>query len=291
MGDKKKKCIKCGRQESLINNKCKKYHDEECRPDDECGNCQRPVRESENGLQCDGCDIWYHAGCERIPVEMYKMYKKYKEELWFCQACKPTVKQYIRKMRDIEAKQQDLIARVEQLEKGTINKDIDGLVQNITVEEMEEREDRKRRKNNIVLYNLPESDEADPKEREREDNKMCEDLFTNHLKVAGVEIDKVIRLGRKVDHRNRPVLVKLQQDGKKWDILSNAECLKNETNLVWKKIGIAPDMTKRQRDQNKKLREELQEKRNRGERGWYIKQGQLMRNTAYMNTGGAAASI
>ena len=38
-----------------------------------------------------------------------------------------------------------------------------------------------------------------------------------------------------------------------------------------------PDQTRREREKSKKLRDELQEKRDNGEEGWFIKGGQLVK--------------
>jgi len=43
-------------------------------------------------------------------------------------------------------------------------------------------------------------------------------------------------------------------------------------------IYISPDLTLREREADKKLRDELRQKREDGEEGWFIKRGKLVKN-------------
>ena len=86
---------------------------------------------------------------------------------------------------------------------------------------------------------------------------------------------KNIRLGRKTDGKMRPVLVKLENEKMKWAVIVSAKKLKESDSIETKSIGITLDMTKEEREQNKKLREELAEKRRQGGR-WIIKKRKIM---------------
>ena len=46
-------------------------------------------------------------------------------------------------------------------------------------EHMREQEDRNKRRNNVVLYNIPEFDREDVDQRQEEDLNLCKDLFLN----------------------------------------------------------------------------------------------------------------
>ena len=108
------------------------------------------------------------------------------------------------------------------------------------------------------------------------------DLFTNELQAEEVEIVETVRLGKKQvldgeENKLRPILVKLTETHVKWNILKNAKKIKYTEKEEYKKVFIAPDLTLKERKINKELREQLQEKRNKGEKGWYIKNGQLVK--------------
>ena len=162
-----------------------------------------------------------------------------------------------------------------------------------------EEDEKYRRKNNIVLYNMKESQNTNPKDREAEDESECRKLFNESLQIGNINIVKVIRLGKREETqesesneeaqpqadaqpqtlslRKRPLLVKLNNEHDKWKILKNAKNLKHEQREERKNIGISKDLTKKEREQEKKLRTELKRRRDQGEQGWFIKNGVLLR--------------
>ncbi|KAK7075231.1 hypothetical protein SK128_013118 [Halocaridina rubra] len=77
------------------------------------------------------------------------------------------------------------------------------------MEELQEKEDRERRSNNVIMFNVPESNKDDSKERVHEDTEICSEVLKESLKVEEVEIEKVYRLGRRQEGKIRPLTVKL----------------------------------------------------------------------------------
>ena len=57
------------------------------RGEDVCQVCKRVVSADQNGLCCDLCDGWFHAGCEKVTVEKYRMIQKVEDIAWFCKGC------------------------------------------------------------------------------------------------------------------------------------------------------------------------------------------------------------
>ena len=74
------------------------------------------------------------------------------------------------------------------------------------------------------------------------------------------------------------MLVKLDRTDTKFEILKRARRLRNAVEQRMRKIIIAPDLTKKEQEEDRKLRLKLREKKDRGETGWYIRKGQLLRN-------------
>ena len=145
---------------------------------------------------------------------------------------------------------------------------------------IKEEEERKERKYNLVIYNLEESKKQFGKDRDLEDLERIKDIFNNSIKVENFQIVKSFRMGRKQDSntnentRSRPVLIKMSDEKEKWNVLKNAKELKDAEG--WKKkIGISPDLCKEDREKEKQLRTELKQKRENGERNWYIRNGKL----------------
>ena len=155
-------------------------------------------------------------------------------------------------------------------------------VKSTVLQEMEEAEDRKRRACNVVIYNIPESTSDETDDRISEDTNWCLEMCekTLEVEVNREDIDNIIRLGKRTENgedKPRPILLRLKNEKTKWEILGNAKKLRNANSQVIKKIGITKDMTKKEREENSKIRKELKEKQDRGEKGWMIKNGKLTR--------------
>ena len=85
-------------------------------------------------------------------------------------------------------------------------------------------------------------------------------------------------MGKKnpAEQRPRPLLIKLNNEDEKWLIIKNAKNLKDETDPIKKKIGIAKDLTKKERENQKLLLTELKQKReNDKDNTWTIKNGKV----------------
>ena len=104
------------------------------------------------------------------------------------------------------------------------------------------------------------------------------EIFREELKFEIVNIKKVVRLGRKNDYieHQRPLLVELDTISVKWGLVKQSKRLKDATKETHKKIFIVPDMTPKEREKDKKLREELKSKRDSGEERWFISREELV---------------
>ena len=107
-----------------------------------------------------------------------------------------------------------------------------------------------------MIYGINESKSNIPRERNDEDEGFCRRLFREAVQVEDVLIGQVVRLGRQQNEGNRPrpLLVKLVNGGKKWNILRNARKLKDTEVEEFKKVIITPDMTEKERKQDKERR-------------------------------------
>lgn len=257
------------------------------RSKDDCGRCNRPVKSYENGIMCDTCKSWFHVGCEKVNKKAYDAMKENPGMLWFCIGCRVKPRKNEEEITELRqlvkdmTKQYDiLLGRMKVLEEALerkTNNELEKAVDKIW-EKIEEREEKRKRKNNIVIYNFSESTKEEPKEREDEDKEKCENIIRNALGVGDFAIEKVVRLGKRGNNRPerpRPTLVKLKEEKSKWDIIKNAKKLRDNQNHEIKRIGISLDMTEKEREKNRRLREELREKRAGGGR-WIIKQGEVI---------------
>jgi len=131
------------------------------------------------------------------------------------------------------------------------------IIQEAVNQQHEEDKEVEARRNNLVLYNIPENQSEKRDERLRADKDfivtMCDD-------VAGIRIDdldilKCIRLGAYSDDKVRPLLITMSDDNIRDGMLRMGKDL-GLSGRRYSRIGIAPDLTPKQREENRKLLEE-----------------------------------
>ena len=147
-------------------------------------------------------------------------------------------------------------------------------------ESVNEVEENKRREKNLIIYNLKESQRDIGKDRERDDVKICSKLMRDGLHIRNVEFQKIIRLGKRRSEENakpRPLLLQLSSVREKWNILKQIKKLRSCGEETLRAAILVPDLSKEERDRERKLREELKRLKNNGGTGWYISKGTLKR--------------
>lgn len=78
-----------------------------------------------------------------------------------------------------------------------------------------------------------------------------------------------------IPERPRPLILTVDNFEKKLEILENAYKLSHTTE--WKNVFIAPDRTPKEREEHKKLREELKRRQHEGEEGIIIRKGKIVK--------------
>ena len=151
---------------------------------------------------------------------------------------------------------------------------------------MDEKMEKFKRRSNIILYGVPECTDREQDERIKSDIQKIENLF-RELEVAKMKINPV-RLGRNVNAgKPRPIKIELENETEKVNILKKAGKIKTINIEELKHIIISSDMTLKQRELDKILREELKDRRLKGERNIKIKNGKII---ALENVNDAASS-
>ena len=296
-GGKKNQCKKCGYEGNLRDEGlCGKCDEETKHTDEECGGCKKTVRKRDRGLGCEVCEQWFHIGCEKVTVAQYEflIQEENKSIPWSCRKCRGNLKQYAKKMNRILAENNELKERIEKLEEGIIavKEQIKEEVLTHVFEEFEERREREEKKNNIVVFNVEEKNCESREEKIREELSLSVQLLKETgMDIKDEDIVEVHRIGRQKQgqgdtesqesRRPRPLLIKLQDTKLKWEIIRNGKKIKDSRIEHLKRAVIVPDQTHKEREKNRKLREELKAKRDNGEEGWYIRKGQLVRNSFF----------
>ena len=134
-------------------------------------------------------------------------------------------------------------------------KGIGKAIQEVKVARQEE-EDKESRKNNIIMYRVPESAATAASDRNADDYRFCSQLlYSLQVGIAQEDIRKVFRLGRRVEEADsqrgpRPLLIQLGSRGAKNLITESLYKLKSMESK-FKSVIIAHDMTKSERDECK----------------------------------------
>ena len=120
----------------------------------------------------------------------------------------------------------------------------------------EEIEERRRQRENLVIFHLPESKIEDVTKSDEEDKTKMAEIFSSTLNVEDFKILKTYRLGKKAESsqetKPRPLLVKLRHVDEKYKILNNAKKVRTSEKPEIKSLWITKDCTKIERENQKK---------------------------------------
>jgi len=103
-----------------------------------------------------------------------------------------------------------------------------------------EDQERRSRRDNILLYNVPENDGESPEDSEQKFLDVVNDVLPGHL--TDNDIIRAHRVGQKKRDRVRPLIATLTRSAKKIAILQARASFKT------KQLGVSGDLTQLQRD-------------------------------------------
>jgi len=139
---------------------------------------------------------------------------------------------------------------------------------------LNEEKEKSKRKLNIILHNIPESDAEDVAVRRQHDEDTAKAVINQHLDIPA-SITEPIRLGKKCD-KPRLLRITVGSSEEKTRILRNCTKIRSVSEPEYlKKIFITPDLTKKEREENKVLRNRLKEMNN-GHNNYQIKNGRIV---------------
>ena len=136
--------------------------------------------------------------------------------------------------------------------------------------------DKEKRKLNVVVHNLPETNSPSLAERAEKDQEL---IHGHHLRGSEPHcLTCSFRVGKRLDDKPRLLVVSLENADTKFELLKMAPQLRHLN--TWKRIYITPDQTKTEREESKRLREELASCRQAGEANIMIKRGRIVKAPA-----------
>jgi hypothetical protein len=143
-----------------------------------------------------------------------------------------------------------------------------------SIEETKERaleeKDKESRINNIVLYRVKESQESKYEDRQREDKTFIMNLLKDMLEIECDEQDlrRSVRLGKRGENE-RPLLIELSTRMLKNRIMENLSMLRS-ADMCYRQLSITHDLTKKEREECKKLVEEAKQMQLEEESGEHL---------------------
>ncbi len=281
-----------------------------------CGLCKKQFGDPEDKLiECDRCKLFFCTKCLKMSDQTYAaLCQAASVSHWFCLSCEQPALHAIRDDREIEEKCkayfEEMNKRVEVLENEMPKKADKAVVDQLCSDinnlktEMQgahsdvstlsdrlelirkENEEKEKRKNNIVVHGLPEKE-----------NIPDEEIADELLSVIQVRARPrhVERLGQnRFDNpevKGRPLRMVMENDTAKSEVMKNATKVRRgqTTSFDCKTVFINPDYTKLEREDSKKLREQLKKKRET-DPNWIIRNFKIVRKPLPRTTGSPLGS-
>ena len=257
--------------------------------------------EDDKLMECERCDCWFCIECLDMSELVYNVMVERKDSHWFCSECEKPAITAVKTDKEIEercaAYMSSVNNRLEIIEK-TLDRKVDREHVNRLEQRMEslennnysentaqpaststinetlnEQKERENRAKNIILFNIPESSKPNPQDRTKEDTDFVTRVFQT-LEIEDYDIDKCIRLGKKVSGKSRLTRVTLKSQESKGNVLRKSRALENSEDFS--DIYIRPDLTRLQRTEQRMLRDELRSRRDKGEDNIFIRRGKII---------------
>ena len=133
--------------------------------------------------------------------------------------------------------------------------------------------DKEKRKLNVVIHNLPETEAESLTDRAQSDQEQFRDLVKDCFRM-NIRTSRSFRAGKKIDGKPRLLIITLENIETKLELLKMAPQLRHHER--GKNIFVTPDLTREEREEGKKLREELKARRQAGESNITIRRGRIV---------------
>ena len=138
---------------------------------------------------------------------------------------------------------------------------------------LDEIQDKEKRKLNVVVHNLKESDGDTHTDRTKSDETKFVEMVKDGMKLI-VKPARSFRVGKKSDTKPRLMIVTLLNNADKVELLRSAASLRDSPK--WSRVYITPDLTWQEREKGRQLRDELARRKESGEQHIWIRRGRIV---------------
>ena len=134
---------------------------------------------------------------------------------------------------------------------------------------MNKKDDKEKRKNNIIILRLDEHSGNSEEEKIEKDRTEIKKLLNITNPELEAELENVIskkkslRLGKSKEGAKRPIKLELPDEDMKKDIFKGCRKLKGS---AFSHVSIQNDLTKEEQETNYKMRQELRQRKENGEK-------------------------
>ena len=241
--------------------------------------CNQDIGESDV-IKCDICPNWIHFACSGlrvIDIDHRSGDKLPNSIKYHCVGCQstPLVKYDNTCNCSNASSKQDLA--IESLTKivSTLQSQMEVMLAMLTGKEgeatfekkveahlgqaLQDEREKEEKKNNIMLFNVPESEKPEALDAAQDDVTLVREILTHvrpDINFGIIEAAQVSRLGfKKDDNKARPIKIKLSQTEHKFKLLKDSRKLSNFEK--YPKIGLSKDKTKSEIAADRNLKIEL----------------------------------
>ena len=169
---------------------------------------------------------------------------------------------------------EQLCERVSNVETGV--GEMDKQIKESMAELEQERQELDRRRNNLMVFNVTESENEQGEVRKTEDTKKMQDIM-QELGLGDMELRTVVRVGRRVEGQNRPMQAILPSEACKDKVLRRLQEMKaagvDDRHSPIHNLRISSDQTKKQREEYNNLKAKIYRRTAAGEQNLVIRYG------------------
>lgn len=234
-----------------------------------CTKCDDAIDEDGPSIECGHCKQWCHKNCSGLASEKFKLLQKCGEEIvWKCENCRhkgTDVQDSSRLETKVDRMMEMMVALTERLlnlEKDKQGESLDEKVEAKVKQAFEELNEKNKRKLNLIVVNVPENEGENAEDRNQKDLDAVSRLVERTTDVLKSELCSSVRLGAKsIGLKPRMLRVTVSSEEAKRKILSGARKLNEGVKDPKKRIYFNQDRTPKEREDFKKLRAELEERR------------------------------
>ena len=218
--------------------------------------CQVCKRVCKDGLTCDICGQSFHPSCADVsPQEAECLKSSSRKVRYFCEKCN-----IVDVVSNLQQEISELKKQITELKNSAGGRSDDNTAlinadkQSNDEDLINEIFDRQQRANNLIIYNLPESNVNDGNEEISDTEKLLS-LVGNHI-INETSISKCVRLGKDAS-KIRPLLLRLRTPV---DVFKVLKMYRTRNNVY-----INRDLTVRQRNFAFNIRKEFKNRKEAGE--------------------------